>query len=529
MAAAAEILATGYDRDLTHEEYAHSLSTIRRLGNVAIEASADAEQKAALEWLALSDFTTAVTEMLKTDEEFRQLLDVDNTSTHRIEDGTARAADGTPMVTLVGGGLKSSRKAAQLRPELHGQVVRDEMDVENARHVDELQPGMTRIVVSMDPKEDLKNYEQAYRKLGYREGLAYIQYYCRVDDRTLISGSYSVDRSDLTVWRELYADLGVIIPDDESPNGWIQHALEIEATASQAAALAASIRNDYYKRIGASEPRSSISDYVKSNNRLVKQYFYNYYPALASALNSGNNNELLQSFARALLQTNTKYLKPEVIRGLMRIGNLRSFDNESGKLVDSVLRYAVVEELRKGLKRPKNPMPQAEIAAARISPVVLQTPLNYMMNPAEMHYRLAGNVESGARAQRSYGGCAGQIELGVPDNGGSIENNANPQEAYGGRANAYSSQEDSESKACEYQGTFCYCCPYENDGSTAGVLKVVTIRRGSDGVASCLRAGCGAALDSKGKVINHGGIYERAMRRLKLPPSKHNELNYKYG
>lgn len=514
MAAAAEALTTNYEYDLAQEEYAHSLSTIRRLGSVAVDASASGEQRAALEDLALVDFTTAITEMLKTDEEFRQLLDIENTSSHRVDGGKVRAADGTPMVTILGAGHKSSEQVARFRPELGAQAVRDKLDVENARRVDELKPGMARLMVSMDPKEELKHHKQTYRGLGYREGLAYIQYYCRVDEETLIAGSYSVDMSDLDKWREVFADLGVAVPEDESPNTWIRHALELEATKEEAVALAKSMRDSYYRKVGAAEGRSSISDYVKNNKPLVKQFFDSYYPALAGALHSGQNNEQLQAFALALLQADTSYLKPEVRSGLMRIGNLRSFDDEGGKLLDSVLRYAVVEDLRKGLKRKEQPA-QEPAAAGLSAPIIFQPPVHYQMNTAEMHHRLAGNVETGARARRSYGGCAGQIDLSGSSKVNDFEAVNNPQEAYGGEAAASDAQEDAESAACEYKGKFCYCCPYKSDGSPASSLVEVTIKRGSDGVAECQRGGCGAKLDSEGKIMDEGGIYKKAQRRAK--------------
>lgn len=73
-----------------------------------------------------------------------------------------------------------------------------------------------------------------------------------------------------------------------------------------------------------------------------------------------------------------------------------------------------------------------------------------------------------------------------------------------------------ENGACTYSGTFCYCCPYNDDGTKAPKPKTVTAYRNSQGVAVCQRTGCGATL--KGNIVTYkGGIWEKAQA---VKPSK---------
>ncbi len=423
MAAAAET-AIQTEPWIEQEEYAHSLMTIKRMGGLAVEGVV--EHVPARE-LALADFTTAVTEMLKTDSEFRECLDIDNRRKHYVIDGKACAADGTPMVSILETGRESSRHQAQENEALEAQVIRDSADVFIANRVDALLPDKTLLTLSMEPKKELKKYHKEYRQLGYREGLAYIQTYSKSEDGQVVeSGSYSVDMSDESVWRELFAELGVAIPDGESSNIWIKNYAELDMDAQQADKFAKALREEAYKKAGIEKQRFSATEYVVRNAQIVEDIFDTYYPYLSEALNTGQNNERLQSLALATLQKDPPNLKASVKHQLTKIASSAHFDSEAGKIKDSIIRYATVEELRKGLKV------FVRIDRAERDHVdYANTPAMFMpaMHPEAMSQRLAGNVECGVRAGRSYGGCAGQIELNLNPE----EESNNPQEAYGGK------------------------------------------------------------------------------------------------
>lgn len=75
------------------------------------------------------------------------------------------------------------------------------------------------------------------------------------------------------------------------------------------------------------------------------------------------------------------------------------------------------------------------------------------------------------------------------------------------------SSSSSESGACEYTHSGCYCSPYDDLGNKLPVPKVVKAYRNERGEATCMRMGCNAAIDAKGKKIRFGDIYELAMKK----------------
>lgn len=425
MAVAAESITT----EQTYQEtYGHSLSSVRRFGGFVTGAVLDSQERASAEELALVDFKTAVTEMLKTDKEYRQRLDIDNQQAHNVIDDKVCAADGRPMVEILEHSLWAIEKANTANPELEAQVTRDKADLRNGERADRLQPGQTLVVLSFEPKKELKKYKKTYTALGYKEGLSYLQSYTRVDERTLVASSYSVDLSDEATWRTIFAEHGRNIPEETSLNEWVDHGLELEATTEEAEEFVRGMRRDYYSRIGANEERLSVSEYVSENSELIDNFFKVYYTALAEAVSSGNNNEVLQDFARTILSTGVEGLKPEIRQELIIVANSRKFNDELAKTMDSIIRYAVVEELRKNLASfvapDKKYKPEAKVGAAKLVAYIDQS-------PGFIHQLLASSLASGVSAGRSYGGCPGQIELAINGLGNNTDHS--PQEAYGGK------------------------------------------------------------------------------------------------
>ena len=418
--------------DIHVEEYAHSLSTLRSLGALAIEANIDHEFLQLVESLAYDDFATAVTEMLKTDAEFRHDLDINNTNVHKIENGEACASDGRTMVGILENGAASSRRAAKDNPELFGQVERDECDIDIAKRADTLQIGKTLWGISMEPKDELKNYKKTYGNLGYKEGLIYLQTYSKVDENTIISGSFSVDSSNESIWRRILAKRGMVIPENESNNKWLLHAVESDMTSSEAQLLATELRSEFYNEIGVDKSNSSVSEYAELNKTKIKGFFDALYPSLAKATYTGQNNEILQNFAKTLLSKQIVNLKPEIQQKLTDIAKSEKFDDDSAKIMDSIVRYAVVEELRKGIKDFIVRAPESKAISTVSNAPDLQE--GYMAQVMNVNTLLANNIRSGVNAGRSYGGCPGNIELTLRQNEAneSYDNMSDLQQAYGG-------------------------------------------------------------------------------------------------
>lgn len=103
------------------------------------------------------------------------------------------------------------------------------------------------------------------------------------------------------------------------------------------------------------------------------------------------------------------------------------------------------------------------------------------------------------------GGCPGEnktkFELNIGTNAGPEMSGANNQ--------ADGSEKTETNEACSYSGTFCYCCPYNDDGTKASKPITVTAFRDSNGIATCQRTGCGATMEGD-KVTYKGAIWERA-------------------
>ncbi len=434
--AAPEIQARYPEVNTSAEVYARSLSSIRRMGQFTLDASVEPEQRQAVTDLVYDDFATAVTEMLRTDEEYKRHLDVSNRREHQIVDGKVRAGDGRAMVEILEESARFSNKLAASDEAYQGQSERDKCDVEIAKRADELEPGQTLWGISFVPAKDLKEYPEIYeKKFGYKEGLIYIQTYSKVDDMTLVAGSYSVDISDdsddALVLKGILAKHGMAIPEDISDNAWLDHAQTLEASEEEADTLAREIRQEFYSAVGRQQEVHSITDYVESRREVVRQIFDTYYPALSEAVYSGNNNEALRSFARSLLEEDID-LQPQYKRQLIKIANSVLFDDESGRDMDSIIRYAAAEELRKGLKGSRGEVINAHVFVP-LGRIMMPVQIR---NPLELSLMMARNVKIGIEAKRSYGGCPGNIELGNNEDNMLAKllglEESNPQEAYAG-------------------------------------------------------------------------------------------------
>lgn len=482
------------------EVYAKSLRTIRDLGSFVVEQTVRPEGQASYE-LAFHDFETAIAEMLKTDPEFRNWLDINNVRNHEVRDDLVRSEDGTSIVDMVERGIESSTKAAQRDPNLKFQVVRDKCDLGVVKRVNQLQVGETLFGLSMEPKEAMQQHPETCKKLGYKDGLAYWQWYSRVDEQTLIAGSFSVDDSDISTWRELCSGIGMEIPAGESCDTWLNHAKVAHMDHTQAEQLIQFIRQRYYAKRGSNQNRMSANEYVHAHQPLIKQFFDRYYLATAEAVNTGLNNAQLRSFARAMQGVDNSKFKPGVLEGLEMLADSKIFDDEGARLIDSLIRYAAVEELRKGLVKASE---EEGFTGFTKTGIHLST---QSIDPRQLDQLIARNVETGVQAGRSYGGCPGQIEFNILDENG---NPRSPQEAFGGK-DKKPGEKESDSGACEYKIKQCYCCPYDTDGTKLPTPTEVTVKRDENGTATCQRTGCGATMKGN-KVTSHGGIYERAMR-----------------
>ncbi|PIZ63278.1 hypothetical protein COY17_00975 [Candidatus Saccharibacteria bacterium CG_4_10_14_0_2_um_filter_52_9] len=451
MAAPAEVIHT---EPIQEERYAHSNSKLRVMGALAVDKEVSLEAIPVV-GQAYADYVSGVREMIRSDKEFKNRLDIDDKRDHDIVDGQARDLDGKPMVKVVENGWRSSESKARLRPEFRFQVLRDAGDVHTAKTADALKPGESYVTVSMAPKEGLQEHPEIYKdELGYSEDLMYVQWYAKGVDK-MTAGSCSIEIRDEAALLEVLAEEGIVIPPGESSNTWIMHGMKRESTAGQTEKRVLNLRQKVYERQAMPTQRHSVSEYVANNSDIMESIFKAYYPGLAKAVNAKHNNETLQGLANALLKTDLTNMEQEARAVLIQVANSSKFNDELGNTMDAVIRYAAVEELRKGLA--------VFIAGSRQTPATSPGDLLLIersdaiaaMHPAMLNQRMANNVQSGVQEGRSYGGCAGQIKLSK-DSGlgnelsGYMTNGDSQQSAYGGRSRPCRSIKNGMNTTCPY-------------------------------------------------------------------------------
>lgn len=457
---------------VTRELYGHSLSTICEMGRLAIHAIADTERYEAIMEAGRTDFATGVTEMLKTDNELREKLDIDNIKTYEIIDGRVCGIDGEPMVDKVRRGAEASAQRAQIEQAFGRQSVRDAQDVLIAEQADSLKVGETLFAQSLDPKEALRENPEVYKEeLGYKEGLTYWQFYSRIDANTMAAGSLSVDMSDKSAWSDILAEHGLSVPFNESCDTWLTATAHKRiASPESAEQFIRGLRAEYYQRIGKPGQRLSVTEYVEAetNRQVVDAIFDNYYPNLGKAIVSGKNDEQLKAFANTVLQSDISDLSPEVRMQLIRIGSSKKFDAGAGRLMDSVLRYVATEQLRKGLKNLTAPNQNRVSIPNIVRMSVVFVPPDAM----QLHHLLAANLRAGVEAGRSYGGCPGNIKLHINGEGDSLSATERIlrklQDAYSGLGDQEESEASSKTidEDCEFVSKQCPLCEKKNVKTT---------------------------------------------------------------
>lgn len=418
----------------TPEVFARSLHNLYRYGgSLALAAETGGYGEAGERAVTFANYTSALREMLLTDKELRQVLNIDDRREHAMAEGKVLADNGETLESIIDSGIETSQAAARFNPEMTAQVIRDQGDKYTLSRVEALQPGQAYFALSMNPREELQAYRKTYRGLGYREELDFLQWYALGHDGILRAGSISIDLSDEKTWRRQFTALGVHVPVDATPNTWIQHGFERDMDADEAEIFAGQVRTDYYERRGAKGPRFSISEYLEQRSDIVEGLFDSYYPSLATAIYEQRNNETLQAFAQTLLTTaNLTKMKAEARQHLMRVANSQKFDAELGRAMDDILRYAVVEELRVDLERrirlQRFGFGDALQGLARFvtSPTV---DMAYNFSSQAWNHRLAGRVEAGIEAERSYGGCS-NVDLNEEED---LASALSPQGSFGGR------------------------------------------------------------------------------------------------
>ncbi len=413
------------------QEYAHSTATLANWGaqiivqkTVAVE-TIDTPEKG----LSYDDYESSLREMLTSDKRFGKVLNIDDKREHQIIDGQFCDRSGQPMIDTIHRGKLASQELARQNPVFEGLAVRDASDEAFAEKADNLELGQALIGVSMKPVEDLKKHTKTYEKLGFGD-IAFIQWYAKGHDGIMTAGSYSIEAKDEAEVMEWMTKQGFEIPEGTDPNTFLQHSLEVTATAEQVEQQVIDMRDEYYKMIGNTHKRYSVSEYLAQNRDTAEGFFNAYYPSLAKAAHTNKNNKVMKDFALAIVNANIKKLSADVTRNLIRVANSDGFDAEAVKTMDSILRYAVVEDLRKGLGAFTEQEAKPTRPAMTWARTWNDSPTRQDVDFGFTNERLVNNLSSGVNAGRSYGGCPGQIDPGEDSDKSKTSGNNGSQSAY---------------------------------------------------------------------------------------------------
>jgi len=137
---------------------------------------------------------------------------------------------------------------------------------------------------------------------------------------------------------------------------------------------------------------------------------------------SGQKGNQIHEIVEGLLLRPDSF-RPEVVRQLADLHNADTFDDDATRLMEHVIRYGLVERLRKGLRGfddRRTPTVQA-FAPSSGEPLWQRIARD-----------IASGVVDGTRAGRTYGGCTPSMRLGQEAREG-IDPELNPQDAFGGK------------------------------------------------------------------------------------------------
>jgi hypothetical protein len=501
------------------EEYGYSLDLIAELGKVACasEGEVSAEYASAVREEAWHDFRTGVQENVVTSQQseeteitadLRERLKFDPMRVMDIVDGHVVDGKGRPMVDVVGVGVGNAWKKAKEDSRMLSEVERAQNDVVVAELVDQLEPGELLAVPSLEPIEAIeRDGEEFWNKvsiIGYKLGMAVVQVYYRDRFGKMHAGAYSIRGSSKAAFHTLWANNRVEIPIDTPANDWILHGIrKKDVSLDEAQQFGPQLHDAYQKIVNGRTDMISVTKAMQEQEGSVRQYFDIYIDALARAFHRKQNSPELRGFASAMLAQNAEVFSFSDQMMLSRIATTDEFGRDEVAFMENAIRYASGREIWNSLLDPSTPRSRfVEADAGELAGMANRGAL------AWLHEHAANNVRSGVAIGWFGGGCSG-TRFAEAEKAAKAKERLGQQDVYGGALEG----EGEELAACDYRIDACHCSPYDFDGNPVALPVEVTVVRDKHGVAQCQRIGCGAKMDSHGKTLDWGGIFERAQSK----------------
>ncbi|HEV2402980.1 MAG TPA: hypothetical protein VGS08_02145 [Candidatus Saccharimonadales bacterium] len=409
------------------QEYSHSTRLLGIVGELAVRGALESfEGRVAVASLR-ECYDASLIEMLHTDKEFRNKLEINRERKHLIVGSCVMALDGkTKIFNMCVRGEQKAREEAEADLRMLPVAERCAADVRTAEAVERLPVRSVHIGLSVDPKEAMQMYgEKFFDDLGFRKDLGFIQWYYRIDENTLLAATYSIDNTDLEMLRGVWEEFGGAIPAGESTNTWLDHAIQTSCSLDEARKTVCRIRERFYERMGITTRRHSVDEFVAANKSINDRIFNSLYLQVAVAQQTKQKGLAIHQFVDGLLQ-NPEHLNSNVHRQLRRMHSTATLDNTDIKLLEQLTRYAAAEHLRDGLRFLDSSKPGYFPATSiKLAQSVVRPSAQFMQG-------LAGGVIDGVRARRTYGGCTKSADLFNHDGTDSPDDLRRPQDAFGG-------------------------------------------------------------------------------------------------
>jgi hypothetical protein len=499
--------------ELASDEYGDSGRLSRAVGALIVKHTVETEvpEVAGFVERGRQEFFSNLTEKLKTHPNLRKYLDSEDEHVYKKINGRIITADGvTPIVDLTGNGARKSREMAEADPRMQPQARSDEIDHHNMRFVeDELAVGESVAFVSVDRKDEFKIDKDFYKNLGvigYREGLAYIQCFSRLDEDTYVFWTYSVEDSDLDVWRDILTVRGTHIPEGEPTSSWHQYPIPLKGSREEVRTEIRTLRDSTYAAQGFTHKRHSVTEFVDTHEALLNEDFNTFILPLMTSAATGRKEPVIQALVEALL-LNPGDMSKGTAEGLRRINRAEDFTEEDRRLIERCITYGAFMKLERRLQafaRGQEITKPVVIAAQRqagsVDPAVM----------ASQAQAMAGGVHNGLQRGIRVGGCSGEADLGT-------DRSADGKEKKEESATTDVGREKATEDAAEGGESKTMCCP--ECGTESAREDVVHMTGPDEGYLEC--PGCGFFAD-----VCTGESGYRNEHKAEKPPAQDSAAGY---
>lgn len=398
-------LEDGHNDNWVYKEvYSHSIRLLKIVGRLKLEGKLDTPEGQAELAKLYERFMSSIAEMVHTSPGFREKLEINRVRDYPIVDGYVTDLDRkTKLVSIAARGYMSALAEATTKPYMVPIAQHNGADVRVGHRGNALSVGEGFYGLSADLQEGMQAYGQdLYDELGWRLGLVFLQGQSKLDEYTMRTYAYSVDHSDLPIWKEVLAEFGIVIPGGEPSATWLDHSGALTGDPLQDDKLLRRVRARFYEKKGITTKFYCVDTFVADNEDVCKAIFQELYIDLAVCSVTSELSDTLRIFVDNIL-LGAEHLDTDIHAQLVAIRKRDVLTDVDIQLLEQLVRYAVPERLRPALAllgKEEHP---------RVVMFVATDAVPYAHYVAKAS---AGGVINGARDNRTYGGCTRAINLG---------------------------------------------------------------------------------------------------------------------